>query len=336
MDISTLEKYDSRKMYKIYDKWPDIARESFELEQNPLNLDNIKHVVFAGMGGSGTIGDIFSSVLSKSKIHVNVVKGYVLPETVNSDTLVIVTSVSGNTDETLSILESAHKLESNVITFSSGGKIQQYCVKNNIQNIIVTQYHSPRASFTSYLYTMLKVLHTIFGIKQEDILESILELEKISGKICSLNLTDNNPSINLARGITCIPMIYYPFGLQAVANRFKNSLQENSKIHVFTEDVIEACHNGIVAWERKSDIQPVLIEGENDHIKTKERWKILKEYFQQNDIEYKEICSVKGSILTKIITLIYLTDYTTIYKAVLDKIDPSPVIPIDFIKLRLK
>ncbi len=336
LDLSTLEKYDLQKMYKIYDNWPEIAQESFKSNQELVDFENVNHIVFAGMGGSGAIGDIFSSILSKSKIHVNVVKGYVLPETVDSDTLIVITSVSGNTAEALSVLESAHKLESNIITFSSGGKIQQYCMKNNLQNIIVPKIHSPRASFTSYLYTMLKVLHTTLRINQEDILESILGLEKISKEINSQNLTDSNPSLNLAKWIIGIPMIYYPFGLQSDANRFRNSLQENAKMHVFTEDVIEACHNGIVAWEKKSDIQPILIMGQDDHIKTKERWQILKEFFQQNNIEYREVISIKGSILTKIINLIYLLDYSTIYKAVLDETDPSPVKAIDFIKNKIK
>jgi len=336
LDLSTLEKYDLQKMYKIYDNWPEIAQESFKSNQELVDFENVNHIVFAGMGGSGAIGDIFSSILSKSKIHVNVVKGYVLPETVDSDTLIVITSVSGNTAEALSVLESAHKLESNIITFSSGGKIQQYCTENNLQNIIVPKIHSPRASFTSYLYTMLKVLHTTLRINQEDILESISGLEKIGKEINSQNLTDSNPSLNLAKWIIGIPMIYYPFGLQSDANRFKNSLQENAKMHVFAEDVIEACHNGVVAWEKKSDIQPILIMGQDDHIKTKERWQILKEFFQQNNIEYREVISIKGSILTKIINLIYLLDYSTIYKAVLDEIDPSPVKAIDFIKNKIE
>ena len=101
-------------------------------------------------------------------------------------------------------------------------------------------------------------------------------------------------------------MIYYPFGLQSAAIRFKNSLQENVKIHAFAEDVVEACHNGIVSWEKKSDVQPILIQGQDDYIKTKERWQMLKEFLQQNNIEYREIMSVNGSILSKIINLIYL------------------------------
>jgi glucose/mannose-6-phosphate isomerase len=101
------------------------------------------------------------------------------------------------------------------------------------------------------------------------------------------------------------------------------------------EDIVESCHNGIVAWEKKSNVQPILIKGADDHIKTKERYRILEEYFQQNNIKYREIMSVKGNILSKIINLIYLLDYSTIYKAVLDKIDPSPVKSIDYIKKKI-
>ena len=335
LDILTLEKHDLEKMYKIYDQWPKIARESFESNQKPINFDNINHIVFAGMGGSGAIGDIFLSILSKTKIHVNVVKGYRLPTTADSNTLVICVSVSGNTTETLSVLDEAYKKKIKIIVFSSGGKMLDYCTKNKIDHRLVTRYHSPRGSFTSYLYTILKVLHSFLDIKHKDILESITELENISKKINSSNLTKNNPSLNIAEWIKDIPMIYYPFGLEPVAIRFKNSLQENNKMHVIAEDVVEACHNGIVAWEKKNNVTPIFIEGVDDYIKTKERWSVLKEYFQENNINVYEVISTKGNILTKIINLIYILDYSSIYLAILSKTDPSPVNSIDHIKNKI-
>jgi glucose/mannose-6-phosphate isomerase len=336
LNISTIEKYDIQKMYKIYDKWPEIARKSFESNQTPIDFEGIDHIVFAGMGGSGAIGDMFEAILSKTKIHVNVVKGYVLPKTVNSNTVVITISASGNTAETLAILKSAWKIKCKIVAFSSGGKMLDYCIKNKIEHRNVDFYHSPRASFTSYLYTVLNVLHSTLKIKKEDILESIIELEKHKKKINSLNLTNNNISLNLAKWITNIPIIYYPNGLHAVAIRFKNILQENSKIHVIAEDVIESCHNGIVSWEKKSYIKPILIQGKDDHITTKEKWKIIKEYFDKNKIEYKEIISIEGSILSKIVNLIYILDYCSIYNSILTKTDPTPVKSIEFIKSRVK
>ena len=322
-------------MYKVYNKWPEIAKKSFESQKDTENFENIEHIVFGGMGGSGAIGDMFESILSKTKIHVNVVKGYVLPETVNSNTLVIIVSVSGNTIETISLLKSAKKIGTKIIAFSSGGKIQEYCIKNNIKHILVPKFHSPRATFPSFLYTMLKVLYKTLKIKEDNIRDSIKKLEILQRKINSLNLTESNASLNLAKSIKLIPIIYYPFGLQSASIRFKNSLQENAKMHAACEDIIEASHNGIVSWEKKSDVMPILIRGSEDHIKTKERYEILKEFFIKKKIKYEEVISVEGNILSKLITLIYLLDYATIYKAVMDNIDPSPVNAINFIKNEL-
>jgi glucose/mannose-6-phosphate isomerase len=335
LDISTIEKYDTQKMFRIYDKWPEIARKVFESNQDPINYDNIEHIVFAGMGGSGAIGDMFSAILSEKKIHVNVVKGYVLPKTVNSNTLVIIVSVSGNSSETLALLNSAHKMKCRIIGFSSGGKVLEFCLKNKINHRIVTQHSSPRVSFTSYLYTILKVLHSTLKIKEEDIFESIIKLESTAKKINSLNLSQNNLALNLAEWIKGIPVIYYPHGLESVAIRFKNVLQENVKIHAITEDVLEASHNGIVAWEKNSSVQPIIIRGKDDHNKTIERWDIFKEYFKENNIDFKEIISMDGNIISKIINLIYILDYASIYLAIMMKTDPSPVKSIDFIKRRL-
>jgi len=323
-------------MYKVYDSWPKIARESCVDKNNVVDFKDIEFIVFAGMGGSGTIGDIFSAILSNTDIHVSVVKGYLLPKTVNNNTLVVTTSVSGNTIETLNVLNYAKKLGSKVISFSSGGKMEKYCLKNNIEYRKIPETHSPRASLPVFLYSMLNILQPLIPITNENMIESIIQLEKTQREISSINLTERNPALSLAEWITSIPIIYYPAGLQASAIRFKNSLNENAKIHVIAEDVVEASHNSIVAWDKISEQKPILIQGEHDFIKTKERWKILKEYFEKNRIEYREVFSVKENILSKLLHLIYLLDYTSIYRSILSKIDPSPVNAIDFVKERLR
>ena len=332
LDLSTLKKYDSENMHNVYDIWPEIAKESFEANHNPIDVIGINHIVFAGMGGSGTLGDIFSSILSKIDIHVSNVKGYLLPKTVNSNSLVVTISVSGDTIETLSVLDSARKSDCKVIAFSSGGKMKKYCLKNGIEYRCINEKHSPRASLTSFLFSMINILEGVVPIKKEDALDSINQMKNVRNLISSDNLESDNPSLSLASWLSGVPLIYYPFGLQAAAIRFKNSLQENAKIHALTEDVIEACHNGIVAWEKESIVKPILLQGHDDYIKTNERWKILKEYFKEGGIDYHEVFSEKGSILSKLINLIYLLDFATIYHAVLTKVDPTPVKSIDFIK----
>ncbi|MCH7623636.1 MAG: SIS domain-containing protein [Nitrospinae bacterium] len=133
-------------MYEIYDKWPNIARKFYSENFDKVNFDGIDHIVFVGMGGSGTIGDIISAILSKENIHVSVIKGYLLPKTVDSETLVVTTSVSGNTLETFSVLKNAHEKNFKTISFSSGGKIENYCKQNQLEFYKIPIFHSPRAS----------------------------------------------------------------------------------------------------------------------------------------------------------------------------------------------
>lgn len=334
LDIKSLDRYDKSGMYKIYDKWPELSKQYYHFDYNSVEFDDIDHIVFTGMGGSGAIGNVLSAILSKKDIHVSVVKGFHLPKTADSNTLVVATSVSGSTLETLTVLDSAVNAGCKAITFSSGGKIESYSKKKKIEWRKVPLLNSPRASFPIYLYSILNVLGDIIPVKKGDIDESIKQLEKTRTQISSSNLADN-PSLELAQWISGIPMIYYPSGLQAAAIRFKNSLAENTKMHAMAEDIIEACHNGIVAWESRSSLQPILIQGKDDFAKTKVLWKIMEEYFSENKIDYKVIHSSKGGILSKVVNLIYFLDYSTIYRAVMSKIDPTPIRSIEFVKKRM-
>jgi glucose/mannose-6-phosphate isomerase len=336
LNYSDIEKYDPSGMHKVYDDWPKIAKDAYESDLEPANFEGIDHIIFSGMGGSGAMGDLFLSVLSKTSVHVTVVKGYVLPKTVNSQTLVIATSVSGNTVETLSTVESAKNIGCKIICFSSGGKLEQFCKENHIEHRHIPIYGNPRASFPAYVYSILKTLNSLIPVTKSSIEQSINQLTTTCVTISTANLSESNPSLSLANWLDSISVIYYPWGLQAAAIRFKNSIQENMKSHAMIEDVIETCHNGIVSWEKKSEVKPILIQGSEDYIKTKERWQILKDFFTENKIDFWEIKSIEGSILSKIINLIYLLDFASIYRSVINKTDPAPVNSINFIKNHLK
>ena len=335
MEIKDLDSIDSQKMYKTYDNWPEIARESFETKFEKFDVKGIDHIIFAGMGGSGTIGDVLSSILSKKDIHVKSVKGYSLPKTADSNSLIITTSVSGETQETLEVLKKAIETNSKVIAFSSGGLMKKICHDNNIFFQEIPMIHSPRGSFAKFLFSILSILKDVFSINESDIEEAILDLEKTRERISSRNLGKDNVALELAEWINDTPLVYYPNGLQSAAIRFKNSLQENSKKHVITEEVLESCHNGIVAWEKNSNVQPIFIRGIDDHEKTIERWNILEQFFNEEKIKFFKITSIDGNIISKIVNLIYLLDYSSIYHSVLKKIDPSPVRSIDFVKAKL-
>ena len=106
-----------------------------------------------------------------------------------------------------------------------------------------------------------------------------LVLKKPTKKINKKSIVSQIGDWEVAKWLSDVPLIYYPWGLECVAIRFKNSLQENSKTHVIIEDIVESCHNGVVAWEKKSTIKPIMIRGNDDHFRTAEKYKILSEYF---------------------------------------------------------
>ena len=322
-------------MYEVYEEWPNIAKTYFNKKFEKIKISKINHIVFVGMGGSGALGDIFSSILSKTNMHVRVVKGYNLPKTVNENTLVVAISISGNTNETNTVLEKASKLNCKLIAFSSGGKMEIYCVNNNIEFRKIEKFHSPRASFPSFLFSILNILSPIIPIPEKDIQDTLDKMQEVKKIISIKNDSENNVAMSLAKWISHIPLIYYPWGLECVAIRFKSSLQENSKTHVIIEDIVESCHNGVVAWEKESSVKPIMIRGNDDHFRTIEKYEILSEYFDEKNIEYKEIFSGNGNILTKIISLIYILDYVTIYKSILEEIDPTPVKTIEYIKKKI-
>ena len=187
MNLEELENIDSKKMFKIYDIWPDIAKESYNQEFPKPEINDIDHIVFAGMGGSGTIGDVFSSILSQNDIHTSVVKGYLLPKTVDENTLVVITSVSGNTQESLTVLENAKNSKAKFIAFSSGGIIKEYALKNKIDYQEIKMEHSPRASFVKYIFSMLNVLESVIPVKKPDVLDAISKMETMRENIFSNN-----------------------------------------------------------------------------------------------------------------------------------------------------
>jgi len=333
-DSHTLQKYDPQGMHKKYDMWPEIAREAYESTQDGIDFKSTSHFVFAGMGGSYLINEVLTSLLSKEKIQISKVNGFDIPKHVTSDYVFVATSVSGNTLETLTALDSARKIGCRIIAFSNGGKIEDYCKKYGLEHRKVSMFHSPRTSFTSFLYSMLRVLQPILPITNEEVRESLVELSSLKQKISSLNLTTTNPALNLASWFSKVPLIYYSKSLETPAIRFKNSFHENAKSQAIAEEVIEACHNQIVCWEKPINAKPILFRHHNENNRIQETWEIMKEFFNEKEIAYKEIFPSQGNWLSQIVGLIYLLDYSTIYYAIRCGINPSPIISAEFVKSR--
>ncbi len=343
LDAGALARCDSSGICAVYDKWPEAAaREGGPEGPEPVDLQTCgqtRHFVFAGMGGSGTVGDAMAAVLSKAGVHVDVAKGYVLPRVASRDTVVVATSVSGNTEEALAVLDEAGRRGCLAVGFSGGGRMERLCADRGMPHRRIEARHSPRASFAPFLYGMIRALGPVLPEgAAKCVPDSISHMSALRDRIGSQSLDEEaNPALSLAGWLSGVPIVYYPAGLRAAAIRFKNSLQENAKMHAMAEDVIEACHNGVVPWwgGKGSAGRPVMVRGRDDHAKTRQRWGILESMFRDRGIEFRTVDSVGGDILSKVANLVYLLDYATIYRAVLSGVDPTPIAAIDYVKGRL-
>ena len=171
--------------------------------------------------------------------------------------------IIGSRGSKLSLAYSGHvkdlllKSNAKFVTFSSGGKLQELSQKNHTLHYNISERHSPRASFLTFLYSIINVLEDVLPLKRVDVMESLQKLAEIKNEINFSNLNQKNNALELAKWISGIPLMYYPLGLHAAAVRFKNSMQENAKTHTIIENVVEASHNGIVAWEKSTKVQPI-------------------------------------------------------------------------------
>jgi len=335
-DSSTIQRNDPQGMQKLYDMWPEIAMDSFDKSQDCIDFKNPNHIVFAGMGGSGLVNEVLISLYSKNQVQISKVNGFDVPNHLTPNDIFVVTSVSGNTLETLTALDSARKIGCSIIAFSSGGKIEDYCKKYGLEHRMIPLFHSPRTSFTSFLYSMLRILQPILPITEGDVRESLDDLSRLKQKIFSFNLTETNPALNLANWFPKTPVIYYSKTLEASAVRLKNSFNENAKSHAITNELLEACHNNIVSWELPTASKPIMVRTKNDDKRIVETWEIMKEFFEDRKIDYKEIFSNDGNILSQLVGLIYLFDYSTIYYAIKCGINPSPIFSTEFFKNKRK
>ena len=342
LSSSEVKGIDKSGLYKVYEDWPIHCRKAYEIEVNAQDASNVEKIVFAGMGGSATPGDILQDWLKDNiNIPFYVVKDYHLPRFAGKDTFVLAVSCSGNTEETLSIVHESLKAGCKVTTISSGGFLEEMSLKNNIPyNKIVFTLLS-RASFPYIFYVSAKILASCGFIKglEDQIPNSIRVVEDVSKIISIKALIEENLSKKIAIWLyDSLPLIYGSNLNRAVAIRFKNVLNENSKMHAIVDAMPELCHNEIVAWEGIKDkpLKPLFLRYREEPPEVKVRFEIFKELIRDAGFEILEAWSWGEDQLSKIVSLLYILDFASLYLAVLRGFDPTPTVSIEKMKQRLK
>ncbi len=292
---------------------------------------DFSNVVITGLGGSGIGGSIVQNyVFDKMKLPLLVNKDYFLPSFVDKNTLVIVCSYSGNTEETLMAMQQAIKIKATIVCITSGGQVAQLADKKGLDCILVPAGMPPRACLG---YSLVQILNTLanFGL-----IDNKFEKE-IAASIKQLKAEQKNiqkKAMTLAKKILGkLPIIYSAPAYEGVAIRFRQQINENSKMLCWHAVIPEMNHNELVGWrDDAKDKVVIILRNEDDYERTQTRMEINKKVIKKHSPGIIEIYSEGNSYWEKAFYLIHLTDWISVDLADLRELDATEVKVIDFLK----
>jgi glucose/mannose-6-phosphate isomerase len=294
----------------------------------------IKNVIITGLGGSGIGGTIISEIAAnQSPVPVVINKDYFLPEFVNEETLVIVSSYSGNTEETLCAMEIAIKRGAKIVCITSGGKVLEVAQDKGIDHIVVPGGMPPR-SCLGYSFTQLLFIFNFFGLIND---EFKTDLPKAIDLINKDEANMQSDAQKIAKKlVNKIPIIYSVANYEGVAIRLRQQINENAKMLCWHHVIPEMNHNELVGWTEKSDQWAVLIlRSNNDYERTQKRIEINKEVIKKYADSITEIYSKGESVIERSIYLIHLGDWISWYLSELRDVDATEVNVINYLKSTL-
>lgn len=347
-DIVSLKKrLDKSDMFGNIAAMPDHLLEGTRIGRNAdlgnLETETFHSLVIAGMGGSAIGGEVVRSYLSDEiAIPFLIQRHYRLPAFVNRKSLVVCSSYSGNTEETLSAYRDAHSRGANLLVITSGGELGERALNDRVPLIFIPKgIPAPRAAFG---YSLAPLLTMIFRLGLCS--SPYDELEKAAAAMKNrlseyVPGNDDNPALVMARELHGkIPIIYAAQDrLDAVATRFKGQICENAECLAFANFFPEFNHNELVGWgelyEMENKIVALIINDANDHPRIKARTEIVSEYLKSKGRQVLTIPAGKEPGLTGIMLLIQFADFVSYYLALLNGLDPTPVAAIDYLKKKM-
>lgn len=337
-----VQKYDSQNQFDVlintYKQVEFAWSNSFSLSR--LKRKKFNSVVVTGLGGSAISADLMQNFLSgELKIPLIVNRNYSLPGSFDEKTLLIVSSYSGNTEETVSVFKEALKKSSNILCITTGGQVEKIAAQKKVPVVKVLKGFQPRYSLGLSFFSLLKVLQELEIIKdQTRIVKQIIKIWKEAGETLS---SEGNYAFKIAEKITGhIPVIYSVSDLtSAVGYRLKCQFNENSKLHAFANQFPELNHNEIVGWESflEKQMSAILINilDKSYHPQVKKRFQITSEVISKTKIDIIDLQSNQKDFKLRLMDLIYLGDWITYYSAVIRGYNPSEIDNIDYLKKKL-
>ena len=345
-DPAALRELDQDGMLDRLHEFPEECRRALDMAKKfalPESFRKVQKIVVLGMGGSAIGGDLVASLSeTESPVPLQVYRGYHLPAYVDSRTLVVASSYSGNTEETLTCFEQSLARGAQNLAITTGGRLLELARDRKVPAFTYNYQSPPRAALPYGFVTLLCFMQrlgflTNVGTGIEDIPSLLATYARTIDENCA---EPGNIAKQVARSLhKKIAVIYGAELLAEVAHRWKTQINENSKAWAFYEIIPEMNHNSVVGYEFPSDLKKdifvVMIESQFLSDRIRIRLGVVKRLLSNAGVAFREVAGVGDAAIANVMSLVLLGDYVSYYLAFLNGIEPEPVRAIDYLKAQL-
>ena len=342
----TYEKLDPSGLRRRIRDFPHQCQAAWDLSQtqsqslNPLDdWKQISHVVIGGMGGSAIAGDLAKDLAaSQQAVAITVIRDFQLPFPLTSDHLFVACSFSGNTGETLSLLQQARQSQAQVLAIAGGGQLARIAKEEgfpllHIQTGGQAPGQTPSEPRSALGYTLLLLLGVLARLglvstAADDVQSAVTALQEQIARLGEEIPAADNPAKQLAQELTGGLTLIYAGGIfTGVARRWKTQLNENAKAWAFYESIPELLHNSVEAFPSGtvggSGQLALLLLPAAASAELGRRYEIVEELLAGQGIPYRQIAGTAGPPLAQMLSMVLLGDYVSYYLALIRSMDPS-------------
>jgi|FLYL01.1.fsa_nt_gi glucose/mannose-6-phosphate isomerase len=343
-DAAARARLDPAGMIDAVDRFPEQCREAWQAAQRlalPQEYAEIDRIVVLGMGGSAIAGDFLRVLLAReSRVPVFNVRAYDLPPYVDGRTLVIASSFSGGTEETLSAFEQALATPAKKLVVTTGGRLLATARANGVPAFTYEFKGEPRAAMGWSLMPLLAVaakLSLMQGVER-DVEEAFAVLDEVRTRAGPEVPEAENGAKKLARRLhERLPVVYGAGPLVEVAHRWKTQLNESSKVWAFYEELPELHHNAIIGYrlpESTARSATVVFLSSPDlvHPRVRMRYQFTQRLLEEAGVDWTQAETSGRGALAQLLSLVMFGDYVSVYLAYLYGVDPTPTTVIDELK----
>ena len=334
-DAGALRAADPGGMLEAVISLPSQCREGYRLGLDAPDLpsaDGATAIAYCGMGGSAVGGDVLAALAApRLRMPVAVVRTSELPEWVGPHTLVVASSYSGTTGETLALFEEAVERGCRLVVVTSGGELARRAEELELGRVSVPGGSMPRAAFGYLALGALGALGAMGVLPSlaADVDEAVLELEGVIGREGPDVPADANASKRLATAIgERVPVLWGADGIAAVAaERWRTQFNENAKVPAFAATMPELDHNEVVGWAggRGDGFAVVALRHEGEPADVAARFEPSIEIAGASGALTQEVWAHGRSPLARLLTLVQTGDLVSTYLGIARGVDPSPI-----------